>query len=86
MGAYERRSGTPVTVPSDGITTATATVSCTLGKKVLGGGFTLTGYLVYNHSVTTSANRATADDTWSVTVGDLYGGGGLTVTAYAVCM
>jgi hypothetical protein len=85
MGAYERRTGTPVNIPFN--LTGTATVTCSAGKKVLGGGYTVTGHDTSLDIVYASANRATADDTWSVTAATS-SGSGLTVqlTAYSICM
>jgi len=80
---YERRTGTPA--PFNGSGTTSTTVSCTAGKKVVGGGYTLTGSPLVLSSA--SVNRATADDTWSVTIVDYWGSGAqVQVTAYAICM
>lgn len=80
---YERRTGTVTPFSWSG--TTSTTVSCTAGKKVVGGGYTITG----SPLVLTSAavNRATADDTWSVTIVDYWENGPtVQVTAYAICM
>ena len=86
MSSYERRSGPAVAVPTDRVNTATSTATCTAGKKVVGGGYTVSGHALPNNIVTTLANSATTDDSWTVTVWDYFGSGGLAVTAQAICM
>jgi hypothetical protein len=86
MSSYERRSGPAVAVPTDRINTATSTANCTAGKKVVGGGYTVSGLTLPNNIITTIANSATTDDSWTVTVWDYFGTNGLAVTAQAICM
>ena len=84
VGSYERKTGNFSAV-SAGITTVT--VSCTAGKKIVGGGFKTLGYQAGNNVLLISANSATADDTWTVSADDAFGYGvGASIAAFAICI
>jgi hypothetical protein len=87
MASYERRSSSSVTIQSN--STGTAVISCTAGKKVFSGGYTVTSYDAnYPDVGTVVFNGATADDTWTVTIYNLGWNYGMPIqiTAKAICM
>ena len=62
------------------------TADCTAGKKVIGGGYSISD--IENGNMFSSVSRATDDDTWTAT--GYCGAGaacnGRTITAYAICI
>jgi hypothetical protein len=84
LSGYERVNSAPGVQPP-GTPSATQPVDCPMGKKVLGGGFTIAQDTAADQIIATES-RALDDDTWQVgarAVGTP--AGGWTLTAYATC-
>jgi hypothetical protein len=72
------------TSPSNTTSPKTTSVSCTGGKKVLGGGYMVSAS-GNETQVTVTAGYPSANNTWTVTTVKTNGNPSWSVTAYAIC-
>jgi hypothetical protein len=85
VSGYERITGTPTSVAPN--SSGTATASCTTGKKVIGGGFTATGFDHVNDLIDITGNNPSSDTQWTASIVTSSGSSNTTtLTAYAICV
>jgi hypothetical protein len=85
VSGYERITGSPTSVPANG--TGTATASCSSGKKVVGGGFTATGFDKDADIMDVTGNHPSSDTQWTASIALSSGSSNsATLTAYVICV
>ena len=84
ISGWERVGGTGGTTDSNG--PKTATVDCTGTKKVLGGGYELSGGTANGMDLTFYDNRPLDDNTWTVTANETNNTNSTwSIRAWAIC-